>query len=60
VASLLAGNVTLASGHKAASAGGTFVTEVIVYQSGANPAQLGQRLQILITRTGDGQANAQM
>jgi hypothetical protein len=56
-ASLLAGNVLLASGHKATPVGGTFVTEVIVYQSGATPAQLGQPLQILITSTGDGQVD---
>ncbi len=56
-ASLLAGNVLLASGHKATPVGGTFVTEVIVYQSGATPAQLGQPLQILITSTGNGQVN---
>ena len=59
VAALLAGNVTLASGHRATPAGGTFVTEVVVYESGATPAQLGQPLQILITSTGDGQVNIQ-
>jgi hypothetical protein len=59
VASLLAGNVTLASGHKATPVGGTFVTEVVVYESGATPAQLGQPLQILITSTGDGQVDIQ-
>ena len=58
-ASLLAGNATLASGHKATPMGGTFVTEVVVYESGATPAQLGQPLQILITSTGDGQVNIQ-
>jgi hypothetical protein len=58
-ASLLAGNVTLASGHKATPVGGTFVTEVVLYQSGASPAQLGQPLQILITSTGDGQVDIQ-
>jgi hypothetical protein len=56
-ASLLAGNVLLASGHKATPVGGTFVTEVVVYESGATPAQLGQPLQILITSKGDGQVN---
>jgi hypothetical protein len=56
-ASLLAGNVTLASGHKATPVGGTFLTEVVVYESGATPAQLGQPLQILITSTGDGQVD---
>ena len=57
VAALLAGNVTLASGHRATPVGGTFVTEVVGYESGATPAQLGQPLQILITSTGDGQVN---
>jgi hypothetical protein len=56
-AALLAGNVTLASGHKATPVGGTFVTEVVLYQSGANPAQLGQPLQILITSAGAGEAD---
>lgn len=52
LAALLAGNVTLASGHKSTPVGGTFVTEVVAYESGASPAQLGQPLQILITSTG--------
>jgi hypothetical protein len=56
-ASLLAGNVTLASGHQATPLGGTFVTEVVVYKSGATPAQLGQPLQILITSKGTGQVD---
>jgi hypothetical protein len=59
VAYLLAGNVTLASGHRATPVGGTFVTEVVGYESGATPAQLGQPLQILITSTGDGQVDIQ-
>jgi len=59
VAALLAGNVTLASGHRATPVGGTFVTEVVGYESGATPAQLGQPLQILITSTGDGQVDIQ-
>jgi hypothetical protein len=58
VAALLAGNVTLAAGNKATPVGGTFVTEVILYQSGANPPQLGQPLQILVKSLGtSGQAN---
>jgi hypothetical protein len=57
VASLMAGNVVLASGHRATPVGGTLVTEVVAYESGATPAQLGQPLQILITSTGDGQVN---
>ena len=59
VASLLAGNVTLASGHKATPVGGSFVTEVVAYESGATPAQLGKPLQILITSTGAGQVDIQ-
>jgi len=51
---LMAGNVTLNSGHHATPVGGTFVTEAIDYQSGATPAQLGQPLQILIKSTGTG------
>src|SRR5579871_4345989 len=34
---LLAGNVVLASGHKSTPVGGTFVSEVVVYESGAAP-----------------------
>jgi hypothetical protein len=57
-AALLAGNVTLASGNKATPVGGTFVTESIVYKSGANPPQLGQPLQIFIRSLGTtGQAD---
>jgi hypothetical protein len=56
-ASLLAGNVLLASGHPATPVAGTFVTDVVAYQSEATPAQLGQPLQILITSSGDGQVD---
>jgi hypothetical protein len=56
---LLAGNVSLASGHEATPLGGTFVTDLVVYKSGATPAQLGQPLQILITSKGNGQADIQ-
>jgi hypothetical protein len=41
-AALMAGNVTLASGNSATPVGGTYVDEVIVYESGPNPPQLGQ------------------
>jgi len=58
-ASLLAGNVTLASSNRATPVGGTFVTDVITYDSGASPAQFGRPLQILITSTGTGQTNIQ-
>jgi hypothetical protein len=54
-AMLLAGNVTLVSGNRATPFGGEFVTETLVYQSGATPAQLGQPLQVLITSKGNGQ-----
>jgi len=57
LASLGAGNVTLASGNKVTPVGGTFAREVIVYNSGANPAQLGQPLQIFVKSLGTGQVN---
>jgi hypothetical protein len=56
LASLLAGNVTLISGHQATPVGGVFVTETLVYESGATPAQLGQPIQIFIKSNGNGQA----
>jgi hypothetical protein len=57
VASLVAGNVTLASGNSAIPLGGKFVTEVIMYNSGPTPPQLGQPLQIFIGSMGTGQTN---
>jgi hypothetical protein len=56
-ASLLAGNVTLASDSSLSPAPGTFLTDVIVYASGAAPPQLGQRLQILVKSLGNGQVD---
>jgi hypothetical protein len=56
-AALLAGNVTLAYDNTLNPAPGTFLTDVIVYKSGAAPAQLGQRLQILIKSAGTGQVD---
>ena len=56
-AAIGAGNVTLASGDTSIPLGGKFVNEVIVYNSGAAPAQLGQPLQILIKSLGSGQVN---
>lgn len=56
-AELMAGNLMLASGNNATPAGGAFVTETVTYNSGANPAQLGKPLQILITSAGPGQVN---
>jgi hypothetical protein len=55
-ASLMAGNVTLISGHQATPVGGIFVTETLVYESGPTPAQLGIPLQIFIQSLGNGQA----
>jgi len=52
-----AGNATLASGDAAIPLGGKFVNDVIVYDSGSSPAQLGQPLQILIKSVGTGQVN---
>lgn len=57
MASLLAGNVKLASSNSATPAGGTFVTDVVVYNSGTSPAQLGKPLQILVRSLGTGQVN---
>jgi hypothetical protein len=57
LATLMAGNVALAAGNKATPASGTFVTEEIVYSSGATPAQSGQPLQILIKSLGSGQVD---
>jgi hypothetical protein len=56
-AALLAGNVTLAYDNTLTPAPGTFLTDVIVYQSGAAPPQLGQRLQILVKSVGTGQVD---
>jgi len=57
LASLMAGNVTVASGHKATPVGGTFVNDVIEYSSGPSPAQLGQPLQIFVKSVGTGQVD---
>jgi hypothetical protein len=56
-AALLAGNVNLAYDNSLAPAPGTFLTDVIVYNSGAAPPQLGQRLQILVRSVGTGQVD---
>ncbi|HXM45825.1 MAG TPA: hypothetical protein VN924_31605 [Bryobacteraceae bacterium] len=56
-AALLAGNVTLAYDNSLAPAPGTFLTDAIVYNSGAAPPQLGQRLQILVRSVGTGQVD---
>jgi len=52
VAALMAGNVTLAYDNKVTPLSGTFATDVIAYNSGANPAQLGKPLQILVKSLG--------
>jgi hypothetical protein len=57
VAALMAGNVTLAYDNKVTPLAGTFATDVIIYNSGANPAQLGKPLQILVKSLGTGQVN---
>jgi hypothetical protein len=56
-AALGAGNTTLASSNSATPLGGKFVDDVIVYNSGANPPQLGQSLQIVIKSLGTGQVS---
>lgn len=56
-AMLLAGDVPLASDSSLSPAPGSFLTDVIVYQSGATPAQLGKALQILIRSAGTGQVD---
>jgi len=57
VASILAGDVTVASGHAATPVGGSFVPEEIVYHSGATPPQLGEPLQVFVKSVGTGQVN---
>jgi hypothetical protein len=57
LASLVAGNDILVSGAKATPVGGNFVTEVISWESGATPTQLGQPLQVLIESKGTGQVD---
>jgi hypothetical protein len=54
---LMAGNVILAANNSATPLAGTFVTDLVVYKSGANPPQLGQPLQVFVKSTGAGQIN---
>lgn len=54
---LVAGNVTLASGDSSIPLGGKFVNEVVMYNSGPTPPQLGQPLQIFVESMGTGQLN---
>jgi hypothetical protein len=51
----MAGNVTLAFDSSLSPAAGSFLTDVIVYTSGANPPHLGQALQIFVKSIGTGQ-----
>ena len=55
VAALMAGNVVLAFDDSVSPAPGTFLTDVIVFNSGPSPALLNQPLQILIKSVGSGQ-----
>jgi hypothetical protein len=47
----------VAASHAATPVGGTFVSDVIEYKSGASPAQLGQPLQIFVKSVGTGEVN---
>jgi hypothetical protein len=54
---LIANGVTLASDSSLNPAAGTFLTDTIVYNSGSNPAQLGQNLEIQLSALIGGQAD---
>jgi hypothetical protein len=56
-AALMAGNVTLAHDDTLSPAPGTFLTDVIVYNAGTTPPQLGQPLQIFVQSKGSGQVD---
>lgn len=49
--------MTLAQGDSSIPLGGRFVNEVITYESGPAPPQLGQPLQIFVKSIGNGQVN---
>jgi hypothetical protein len=57
VASLMAGNVTLASDNSLLPAPGTFLTDVIVFRSGPYPLLVGRPLQILVKSVGTGEVD---
>lgn len=58
VAALVAGNVTLASDRNGISpTPGTFEKDEVIYNSGPNPPQAGQFIQILVKSLGTGQAD---
>ena len=54
---LIANGVTLASDSSLRPAPGTFLTDTILYNSGSNPAQLGQNLEIQLSGPISGQAD---
>ncbi len=56
-ASLLAGGVTLASSSSPTPSPGTFVTDTVIFNSGPNPAQLGQNIAIQLSAAGSGQVD---
>jgi hypothetical protein len=56
IAALMAGNIVVAEGNHATPVGGSFVDEVVTYNSGSSPILLGQPLQILIKSLEIGQA----
>jgi hypothetical protein len=53
---LIANGVTLSSDSSLHPAPGTFLTDTIIYNSGLNPAQLGQNLAIRLSAVVNGQA----
>jgi hypothetical protein len=55
VAALTAGNVTLAYDSSLSPPAGSFLTDAIVYRSGAEPPQLGHALTIFVKSLGSGQ-----
>lgn len=54
---LIANGVTLVSDSSLNPTPGTFLTDTIIYNSGSNPAQLGQNLLIQLSAGGFGQAD---
>jgi hypothetical protein len=54
---LIANGVTLASESSLVPNPGTFLTATIVYNSGSNPAELGQNLEIQLSALIGGQAD---
>jgi hypothetical protein len=51
----ITGGVTLATDSSLSPAPGTFLTDTIVFNSGSNPAQLGQNLAIQMSAAINGQ-----